>query len=427
MSSDLLQEFAQNLKSTAQSQAGGDVAAEEDDDFGDFEDPESVEKPDAIPEHLRNPADLISLSGDKQTGLEIEDQPQLPSSVVKKQALDDGDDWGDFAGGSVLFDADQAIAKGDSSMKSNEVSINPSDMTKPMKVSLLPIDQRRANIGPTKPVPEPTADPYDYTQDDIWEPTEIKQNPMIPANVSTITEPTSATGPSTKQISKADRRMSGPPPFNIPPPSVLLPSIARYFQSLPSDIKTLTSVPGVSTDTSKALSQLQIDQLKEALARARAGGRVLAGRKLRWKRDNLLSQSMKIGPAGGKSSGMKLTGVDKGESRREDQEAAEVLDVWRKQVGPLRSIISVVNSQHLETGLILPDISENIPIRVMKPSEGAVTAPKGCFLCGIKRDERVAKIDVDVEDSFGEWWCEYWGHVDCMEFWEKYRGSLPQR
>lgn len=135
---------------------------------------------------------------------------------------------------------------------------------------------------------------------------------------------------------------------------------------------------------------------------------------------------MKIGPAS-KSGGMKLTGVDKTESRREDQEAAEALSAWRKQLGILRSTISIVNGQLPAGGLLVPDVSENMPVRVVKPSEGAVTAPKCCFLCGVRREERVARVDVDVEDSFGEWWTEHWGHVDCVAFWDSQQSSLKQR
>ena len=153
----------------------------------------------------------------------------------------------------------------------------------------------------------------------------------------------------------------------------------------------------------------------------------MAGRKLRWKRDNFLSQSMKIGPASGKTSGMKLVGVDKAETSKEDQEAAEALVAWKQQVGPLRSTVSMINVHLPGGGLSFPDISAAMPIRVAKSSEGALTAPKCCFLCGIKRDERVAKVDVDVEDSFGEWWTEHWGHKDCVTFWSNHKASLVQR
>ncbi|KAK4697330.1 hypothetical protein P7C71_g723, partial [Lecanoromycetidae sp. Uapishka_2] len=131
---------------------------------------------------------------------------------------------------------------------------------------------------------------------------------------------------------------------------------------------------------------------------------------------------MRIGPAGGKIGGMKLAGLDKTESRREDAEAAEAVHAWKQQVGGLRSAVTTAKLQ-----INVPDITETIPIRVMRPSEGAVAASKCCFLCGIKRDERVAKVDVQVEDSFGEWWTEHWGHVDCCSFWADHKGSLNQR
>jgi len=35
----------------------------------------------------------------------------------------------------------------------------------------------------------------------------------------------------------------------------------------------------------------------------------------------------------------------------------------------------------------------------------------------LKRDERVARVEFGVEDSFGEWWVEHWGHRTCRNFW----------
>jgi hypothetical protein len=43
------------------------------------------------------------------------------------------------------------------------------------------------------------------------------------------------------------------------------------------------------------------------------------------------------------------------------------------------------------------------------------------------RDERVANVDAHVEDSFGEWWTEHWGHLECRLFWEENQASLAQR
>lgn len=35
---------------------------------------------------------------------------------------------------------------------------------------------------------------------------------------------------------------------------------------------------------------------------------------------------------------------------------------------------------------------------------------KVCVVCGLKWDEWVVKVDYEVEDSFGEWWIEFWGY-----------------
>ena len=125
---------------------------------------------------------------------------------------------------------------------------------------------------------------------------------------------------------------------------------------------------------------------------------------------------------------MKLAGVDGAERRREDQEAAEALQVWKQAAGPLRATVAAVNGRLPEgERLRIPDVADGLRIRQGKPSEGTVTAARCCFLCGIRREERVEKVDVEVEDSFGEWWVEHWGHVDCVAFWENHKDFLRQR
>ena len=213
----------------------------------------------------------------------------------------------------------------------------------------------------------------------------------------------------------------GPAPSNVPPPSILLLLVENLFESLSTNTKKILSL----TDAS---DQSKVDQLRFQLSMVRAAARVIAGRKLRWKRDTHLSQSMKIGPAhSGKTGGMKLTGVDRTESLREDREVAEALSIWRKRLGGLRSAITMANADLGITVPFIPDISENMPVRGAKLEDGGLTAPKSCFLCGLKRDERLERIDVDVHDSFGEWWTDHWGHLDCHIFWEKHRVSLGQR
>lgn len=222
-----------------------------------------------------------------------------------------------------------------------------------------------------------------------------------------------------------------PPPSNIPPPSILLTLTAALFQSLPAEIKNLiASTKGLESDLSP-FDETEFSKITLRISFLRAGARIVAGRKYRWRRDTRLAQSMKIGQAqAGNIGGMKLTGVDRMESRREDQEAAEAVRIWKQEIGSLRTAVRVVNSKLTALqlpGLRMPEITDNMPIRTGKVSDNARTAPKCCFLCGLKREERVDKVDIDVFDNFGEWWIDHWGHTDCKAVWLEHEGSLRMR
>ncbi|KAL8714202.1 MAG: hypothetical protein Q9220_001931 [cf. Caloplaca sp. 1 TL-2023] len=251
--------------------------------------------------------------------------------------------------------------------------------------------------------------------------------------VNPLMEPVNSletSGSQSSTIPEPARRLpTGPAPTNIPPPSVLLTAATAFFQSLPTVLREIVACTSTNLiNSGPSTQEAQLEKLTSLIAMVNASARILAGRKLRQKRDTYLAQSMRIGPANaGKAGGMKLAGVDRMESRKEDQEAAEALRSWRQQAGSLKSQVARINVQQSEADLTVPDISDNMPIRVAKLGEGAVTALKCCFLCGLKRDERVAKLDVNVEDSFGEWWMDHWGHVECIQFWEKHRESLKQR
>lgn len=219
-----------------------------------------------------------------------------------------------------------------------------------------------------------------------------------------------------------------PPPSNVPPPSILLLLIVEIFQSLLLDIKNRITTAGSSKSANAQLDNESVGKIHNRLSVARASARIIAGRKLRWRRDNHLLQSMKIGPANsGKSGGMKLVGIDKIENRREDGEVEEAVRTWKQYIGSLRAAIAAANSRQPGLNLVLPEMSENLPVRMAKASEGALVSLKSCFLCGLKREERIDKVDGKVEDSFGEWWVDHWGHVDCKIFWVEQKGSLDQR
>ena len=222
--------------------------------------------------------------------------------------------------------------------------------------------------------------------------------------------------------------IQGPSPSNIPPPSILLRLISSIFQSLSSDIKKYNLYTEPFSHTSSSAHQRLITNLRRKLAIIRASARIIAGRKLRWGRDTHLSQSMKIGPAqGGRAGGMKLTVLDKAETRREDREVEEAIRTWKQRIGSLRALLVAISTQASDHTLANPELAEKMPVRLAKLSEGGITASKGCFLCGLKRDERVEKVDIQVEDSFGEWWIDHWGHVDCVIFWQEQKDHLQQR
>ncbi|KAJ3475418.1 hypothetical protein NLG97_g9467 [Lecanicillium saksenae] len=213
---------------------------------------------------------------------------------------------------------------------------------------------------------------------------------------------------------------SSPPPVNVPPPSVLL----SLFPELLSSAGTLfKSTSGQSSSVKEQIlsNPKAVQFLQGYILLATTAARIMAGRKHRWHRDKILAKSMSISAAG--SKGMKLAGVDKTQAAREDREAADVVAVWREQVGRLRSAVTVANAA-AKASLKVPELSETLSAHVAKM---VGTAPTPCVICGLKRDERISKVDFDVEDSFGEWWVEHWGHRACKNFWIEHEKKLRQR
>ena len=217
------------------------------------------------------------------------------------------------------------------------------------------------------------------------------------------------------------------PPTNIPPPSILLTLFPLLFDLPQSKLFKVIAHQPFSLKNRIISDPSTIDFLRAYLLIATVAARVTAGRKLRWKRDTLLSQSMKIGPAAADGrGGMKLAGIDKAEIAREDREAADIVRVWREQLGRLRSAVAVANSSIRDASahLAIPDISESMYV---KTQAGGLSAPKPCIICGLKREERVDKVDAQVEDSFGEFWTEHWGHRTCRNFWLEHESKLKHR
>lgn len=131
---------------------------------------------------------------------------------------------------------------------------------------------------------------------------------------------------------------------------------------------------------------------------------------------------MKIGPAqSGKSSGMKLSSVSRAESIKEEQEAVGLIEAWRHHASAFNSILQSCGERPV------PIISDKIRIGSATAEQGALKASHACALCGLKRDERLPKVDDDAQDSFGDWWFEHWGHTDCKWFWEEHSDKLHRR
>ena len=66
-------------------------------------------------------------------------------------------------------------------------------------------------------------------------------------------------------------------------------------------------------------------------------------------------------------------------------------------------------------------------MRVAKESEGGIVAVKQCVVCALKRNERASKVDGEVQDVFGEYWVEHWGHKTCVAFWKGHELELRSR
>lgn len=261
------------------------------------------------------------------------------------------------------------------------------------------------------------------------------------ATSTVLKNPTAASTITALGISSTtlDDNAGAPPPTNIPPPAVLL-SLLPSLIALAEDslFKPLSAATASSSSSGGAAAAVRARVLSDPatqaflrgyLVLAAVAARVLAGRKLRWQRDKFLAQGMAISAAGAKG-GMKLAAVDRAQAAREDAEAADVLAAWRAAVGKLRGAVAGANTAAAAGGrqqqqqLKVPELAETMAVTTARQ---VPTAPKACVVCGLRREERVAKVDTDVEDSFGEWWVDHWGHRACRNFWLEHEARLRSR
>lgn len=279
----------------------------------------------------------------------------------------------------------------------------------------------------TKPSTNKTDSNWDWDSVETAQPKPKPKSTPVPAS-KTTSKPEGSSWDwdpiDVKTEKAADQLKDDSPPTNIPPPSVLLSVFPQLFDQANTSLYKPVSGQSFPTKNRILSDPKTVEFLKGYLALATVAARVIAGRKLRWHRDKFLAQRMSISAAG--SKGMKLAGVDKAQTAREEREAADVVAAWKEHIGRLRSAVATANSS-IKSGveqLRVPEIFDSMPIQTEKM---APTASKACVVCGLKRNERVSKVDYDVEDSFGEWWVEHWGHLACKRFWLQHENTLRQR
>ncbi|ETI27571.1 hypothetical protein G647_00020 [Cladophialophora carrionii CBS 160.54] len=243
--------------------------------------------------------------------------------------------------------------------------------------------------------------------DEEWEPFDEEPRsdgsyatgaPKLPGSLPS--EPVRATPGHPRSLTVLDR------PSNVPPPSSLLQLLSAVFQSIRRG--------NADTHTTKS------DLASQVLLAFRTASRIIAGRTLRWKRDSLLAQSVRIGQAG-KSGGMKLVAVNKSETSKEEREVEDMIQDWSNYIHEFNGIISRAGLPPSRMRLY-----PRIPLKAGKHPNSSDSS-KQCALCGLKRTERLSEVDTDVEDLFGEFWVEHWGHRDCCDFWYSYKAMLGQR
>lgn len=363
-------------------------------------------------------------------------------------ANDDNDDFGDFE----TWNAPVTNAPARSQAQAQSVAMDLLGLEDEAARKEPPRSAQKRSPTQSKPTPQSTMTPAMSTpktlqaqDDELWDDFEMttskpknhRDSPLSAQDQDNswadfnTSAPIAKSTASVQNIVTPTQAAQQLPPTNIPPPLQILtlfpPLFASAGETLFGPISKLDTASRSTLLAHPATHQF----LRAYLSSIAVLARIIAGRKFRWKRDQRLSQSMRIGPAaaGGKG-GMKLAGLDKSEVAKEDREVLDTIRQYRAQIGKLRSAVA---SASAAPGLpklpAVPDISETMPVKALKQSEGGITAREACALCGLKREERVVKLDDEgVQDSFGEWWLKDVSmHVQCHEFWTRESGKLKSR
>ncbi|KAI0010141.1 hypothetical protein F4779DRAFT_578883 [Xylariaceae sp. FL0662B] len=397
---------------------------EEDDDFGEFE---TVTSPVQI---MSNPI------SDNFHASPVADEKK-PSQLLLGLDLDDSAPSYPQVPRSPSFH-DRNPFPGLAVATCTETVKKMTDKPKKSPITAWPTLDRRGSMGSDKTgnvwdafeLPE-SAKSNSKTTDPNWDWDSVE--PARQGTKSTLpVKPTSETLDSswewdpidTKTETQVDPPKNELPPINVPPPSILLSVFPQLFNQANTSLYKPVSGQPFAIKNRILSDPKTVEFLKGYLILATVAARIIAGRKLRWHRDKFLTQGMSISAAG--SKGMKLAGVDKVQTAREDRETTDVVSTWKEHVGRLRSAVAAANSaiKNDAEQLKIPEINETMQIQTAKM---VPTAPKACIICGLKRNERVSKADYEVEDSFGEWWVDHWGHMACKRFWLQHESALRQR
>ncbi|KAF2264923.1 hypothetical protein CC78DRAFT_543704 [Lojkania enalia] len=424
---------------------------DENDEWGEFEGVPSPQpasaKQDPFPQYQPFQVQQTSWQSAAVVRAKKSSNPNVLFDAEDDPNGDDDDDFGDFEG--VRSNSTPADQPGGST--GLEDLLGDMDMSRPKPaIANQPknsdsIPNRRAS-SPTKwsPVagfgsvsrekqPPAAISPSIAKQEEAWD-TFDDWEASIPTTAPS--KPSNATG---SQASIPKPIISSPdfnepesgelPPTNVPPPAILLSLFPPLFAEAQSKLFRPMAAQTLPMRNKLLAEPATIAYLQGYLMLASTVARIIAGRKLRWKRDMHLSQGMRIGPASSRAtSGMKLTGIDKSENMKEERETADVVRAWKDQVGRLRHIVSAANQIKAGTLGTVPDIQETMLVKTLKQSEGGVPAPQPCMLCGLKRDERLGTLDQAVQDSFGEWWVDQVSmHRGCRNFWREHKDKLRQR
>jgi hypothetical protein len=360
-----------------------------DDDFGDFEDGKH-EATQSRPEHISNnttSASASSASGIQSRVLLDVDasfDPLISSKYSQSQEHDV--EWGDFST-AISEHQPQNEGMGLSAKRSTGAQVSAVEST----------------------IEAEDWEPFEDGEASVSSPCANKTPGLAvdTSNKNTLQANNRAFDMSPTKRAPSTPTMDEKRPTNIPPPLILLQLLPQVFESL------------ARGDHAQSATQ----RCNAILQAHTVASRVVAGHGLRWKRDNILSQNNRIGPAavGRKGGGMKLAAIDKNEGLKEEREVADVVQAWERYAHNFNSVVQRSGIQRP-----LMTICKQLKPRP-ETGVGVVSSHRACALCGLRRDERVSGADFDVNDSFGEFWIEHWGHRDCKGFWQTYHALLPQR